>query len=468
MITKILTLATVLILLQSCISNKSTQKTSHNIPTNFEGFSKDDSVSIAALPIDQFIKDSTLQKILNNAIDKNFDYKIALQNILINEEKLRLTKAANHPNVNFDIAAKRTWQSSNSLNGTLSDQLITSSYLDDYNLGLYFNWEILTWGRIKKMKEASLADYIKSIEATRVIKTRLVTDISQAYYKLIMLDAQHKIVLKNIILMEHSLKLTKLQFNSGLVTNLAVDQMQVQLDEAKRIIPEIEENIITQENIIRSISGEFPKGVIRSNILENSDMDDTFLVGIPAQLLKFRPDIREAESNVNSSLAKMGVSKRLMYPSIKLTAGIGLNSFQNFNWLNVPNSLFETIGGGITQPILQNRKLKTQYNISKIELTKAKIEFDRVIVLAVKEVSDALNKIKKNRESLVIEEAKLKNLNNAILRAELLYQNGQASYLEVISAQSKMLESELSIVAIKSTISQANIELYRSLGGGWK
>lgn len=157
-----------------------------------------------------------------------------------------------------------------------------------------------------------------------------------------------------------------------------------------------------------------------------------------------------------------------MYPSLKITAQGGLNSFETSNWFNIPASLFGTIAGGLTQPLLNNKKVRTQYNIAVAEREKAVLSFRQAVLVAVSEVSNALVKV----EKLALQEAflqeRVKTLQQATKNSNLLFKNGMAEYLEVLSAQANILQSELELANMKREQLIANIELYRSLGGGWK
>jgi outer membrane protein TolC len=165
---------------------------------------------------------------------------------------------------------------------------------------------------------------------------------------------------------------------------------------------------------------------------------------------------------------QIGISQANLYPALNITAGGGLESFKASNWFNIPSSLFGLAGGAIAQPLLRRRELKTQFEIAKMERDQSVIEFRQSILQAVGEVSDALVQVEKLKQQEAIANAQVDTLNRAVFNAQLLFKSDMANYLEVITAQANSLESELNLATIRRRQLNAMVELYRSLGGGWK
>jgi outer membrane protein, multidrug efflux system len=164
----------------------------------------------------------------------------------------------------------------------------------------------------------------------------------------------------------------------------------------------------------------------------------------------------------------VGLAKANFYPALNITATGGVNSFKASNWFNLPASLFGVVTGAIAQPLLQRRAIRTNYNIAKIEREKTVIEFKQSVLQAVSEVSGAMVKIEKLNEQYRVASSRAEVLQQATKNAQLLFQSGMANYLEVITAQSNSLQSELALANIKLAHLNAVTELYRAVGGGWK
>lgn len=191
-------------------------------------------------------------------------------------------------------------------------------------------------------------------------------------------------------------------------------------------------------------------------------------VGFPSSLVQRRPDVHSAELALQIANARVGISKANLYPTLKITAQGGLNSFESSNWFNMPASLFGTALGGLTQPLLNNKKLRTNYKIAIIERDKAVIQFRQAVLIAVSEVADALVKLDKLQEQIDFLQQRVTILNKATFNANLLFKNGMADYLEVLTAQANVLQAELELANLKREQLSNNTELYKALGGGWQ
>ena len=437
------------------------------IPETFRGGTPTtDTTSIANLKIKEFITEVEIQQLIDTALTKNNDMQLALKNIEASELLFKQSRLGNLPVLNLQVTANSSRPSDNSLNGLSASQFLNTSHIEDYNANLGLSWEADIWGKIKSQKQAALAAYLQTIEAKKAIQTRLIANVAQGYYQLLMLDAQLAIARKNLALNDSTFKMIQLQFDAGQVTSLAIQQAEAQQLVAAQLIPLLEQNIILQENALKVLIGRLPGAVERKATLGRTTIPANLSSGFPAQMVSTRPDVRSAELSLSIANARVGISKASMYPSLSITASGGLNSFKASNWFNVPASLFGIVGGGITQPIFQRKQLRTQYEIATIEREKVVIQFRQSVLQAVAEVSDELVKIEKLENQYDIAAKRVGTLQQAVKNANLLFSNGMATYLEVITAQSNSLQSELELAAIKTARLSASVELYRTLGGG--
>jgi outer membrane protein TolC len=283
-----------------------------------------------------------------------------------------------------------------------------------------------------------------------------------------MLDEQLDVARRNLRLNDSTLQIIKLQLQSGQVTSLAVQQAEAQRLAAAQLVPEFEQNIAIQENALRELAGALPDHIRRSTRLNQLMVAETLPAGLPSAVVSRRPDVRSAELALSVANANVGFTKASMYPVLNITAAAGVNTLKASNWFNIPASLFGTVAGSVLQPVLGRKELKTQYEVSKIEREKVVLQFRQSVLNAVGEVSDALVKIEKLKARQDIAASRVHTLQQATGNANLLFKNGMANYLEVITAQSNVLQSELELASIKRQQLSAVAELYRSLGGGWR
>jgi outer membrane protein TolC len=261
----------------------------------------------------------------------------------------------------------------------------------------------------------------------------------------------------------------QLQKTAGEVTELAVQQAIGQQQTAALLVPQLEQAIAIQENGLRLLLGDWPGAVSRNTELSTLILNDSiFATGVPIDLLSHRPDVRASEKGLVAANARVGIAQGNMYPALNLTATGGLNAYEASNWFNIPASLFGTVMGSLTQPIFQRRTLRTQLEIAKAEREQSVIEFRQSVTGAVHEVTNALIRLDKLKTQQQVVTTRVETLQQAVKNARLLFRSGMANYLEVITAQSNALQAELDKADITRQQLSARVELYQSLGGGWK
>jgi len=466
----IISLAFILLILSACNVSKDIETPKPALPDHFgSAAAANDTSSIADISWKNFFTDLVLQKLIDSAIAKNYDMQIALKNIEASQLLFKQVKWNNVPQVDLNVTANTDRPSNNSLTGlSLSQYNIGTNHIEDYSANVAVSWEADIWGKIRNQSKAALAAYLQTVEAKKAIQTNIVSNVSQGYYNLLMLDAQLDIAHKNVQLNDSTLRIIRLQYDAGQVTSLAVQQAEAQEQAAAQLVPQFEQNISIQENALRILTGELPGRIERSAILDQMAAPADLSAGLPASLVSRRPDVKSAELALVSANAQVGISKAAMYPALDITASGGVNSFKASNWFNIPASLFGIVGGSIAQPLLEHKQLKTQYEVAKVEREKSVLQFRQSVLNAVGEVSDAMVKIEKLKQQQSIAASRVNTLQHATTNANLLFKNGMANYLEVITAQSNVLQGELELASIKSEELSAVAELYRSLGGGWK
>jgi multidrug efflux system outer membrane protein len=373
------------------------------------------------------------------------------------------------PEVGLNVVANTQRPSDNSLTGlSLAQYGIAAKHIEDYSANLSLSWEADIWGKIHNQQRAALAAYLQTAEAKKLLQTSIVASVSKGYYNLVMLDAQLEIAKSNAKLNDSTFRIVKLQFEAGQVTSLAVQQTLAQQQVADELIPQFEQNIAIQENALRILCGNLPGRIPRTTTLAEINIPTDLATGIPSAMVNRRPDVKSAELALITANANVGINKAAMYPALRITASGGINSFMANNWFNIPASLFGVVAGSIGQPLFQHKELSTAYKVSEVEREKVVLQFRESVLNAVGEVSDALVQIEKLKSQQTIAANRVKTLEQATQNANQLFKNGLATYLEVITAQSNVLQSELELAFVRRDELNAYAELYRSLGGGWK
>jgi multidrug efflux system outer membrane protein len=467
--TYINTFAFVLLLaLSACKVSKDIETPKPALPVAFRNAATNDTTSIADIKWKSFFTEATLQKLIDSAIEKNFDMQIAVKNIEASQLLFKQVKWNYVPSVGLNVTANSNRPSDNSVTGlSLSQYNIGSKHIEDYSANLALSWEADIWGKIRNQSKSALATYLQTTEAKKAIQTNIVAGVSQGYYNLLMLDAQLQIAQKNVKLNDSTLRIIRLQYDAGQVTSLAVQQAEAQRLAAAQLVPVFEQNISIQENALRILTGALPDKIERSATLDQLNVPENLSAGLPSAIVSRRPDVRTAELALVIANSKVGISKAEMYPALRISATGGVNSFKASNWFNIPASLFGVVAGSVVQPLLDHKRLSTTYKVAQVEREKNVLQFRQSVLNAVGEVSDALVRIDKLKDQQAIAANRVNTLQQATGNANLLFKNGLANYLEVITAQSNVLQSELELVSIKRAQLSAVSDLYRSLGGGW-
>lgn len=419
-----------------------------------------DSTSMADMPWQELFTDPILQEHIQKGLENNFDIRTAIQNIAASEASLKQRKAGYFPTLN----ANGTWThqeiSGNSQFGSLF------SSLDQYQLAANLSWEADIWGKVRSNKRAANAQFLQSIAANQAVKTQVVANIASLYYQLLSLDAQLQIAEQTLTNRTQSIETIVALKDAGQVNEVAVKQTEAQKYATELIIEDLKYNIEILENTMSILLGESPKTITRSTF-DAQILTPEIDLGVPALLLSNRPDLIAAEYGLVSAFELTNVARSNFYPSLTITATTGFQSLELSELINA-NSFFANIVSGLTQPIFNQRQLRTQKEIALSNQEKALIGFERALKTAGKEVSDALANYKNESKKLSIRTQQVDALKKASEYSEELLNYGMATYLEVLTAKDNALNSELSLIDNKFKQFNAIITLYRALGGGWK
>lgn len=467
-----------LVTLSACRVGKDYQRPDLNLPDSYRnGPATADTISIGDIPWDEFFKDSTLLALIDTAIVYNYDIQRAMKNIAIADQINREARAQFLPEINGNIATiDRDFRSENFYSGPTQKWYEEKgkkppknmyTYTPQHSSGISLSWELDIWGKIRRQNESAAASYLQTHEAKKLIQTQLVAEIAQGYYNLLMLDAQLEVANRNLRLTDSTLRIIQLQYDAGKTTSLAIQQTRSQRLSAQSLIPQLERELAIQENALRALAGQMPDSVDRSGKLEDF-LENSISAGVPLYMVTNRPDVRASELALRAANAEVGVAQAYRYPSLTIDATGGVLSMLPSNWVSIPGSLFGGIIGSITQPIFSRRKLKTDFEVAKLERDKAELDFQEDVLTAINEITNSLITLEKLREEhdITIERVKVAQL--GIKQSNLLFKAGRATYLEIINAQKTAIDSELELVSLKQQLLLARVDLYRALGGGWQ
>ena len=424
-----------------------------NLPT--------DSVSIADVSWKTLFTDQYLQQYIEEGLQNNMDVRIALQQIIAAQAYAKQGKAGYLPSVNIGANWSHQELSKNSQFGSFF-----SGSIDQYDATANLSWEADIWGKIRSNKRATQAAYLQSVAGHQAVKTQLISSIANTYYNLLALDEQLKITKETIATRDSSVTTIKALKEAGQVTQIAVDQNIAQYNSARALQVDIGTAIFKTENTLSILLGKAPQHFERSS-LDFQNIEQDIVLGVPALLLSNRPDVMAAEYDLIQFFELTNVARSNLYPSLTLTASGGFQSLELDKLFNA-NSLFANIIGGLTQPLFNQRRLKTQKEVAIAQQEQSLLQFKKTLLVAGSEVSNALFSYESETSKFEFRKNEVEALRTAETNSEELLKNGYANYLDLLTARELALNAELNIIDSKLQQLVSVVDLYEALGGGWR
>ncbi len=455
---KYIYLLIVVVTLQSCVATKTYQQP--ELPEGFLTETFADSLP-QQIAWQEFLTDQYLQNHIQNALVNNNDIRVALQNIEQAKAYVLQGKSAYLPALSLGANYSHSVNSTNTMMGGLIGE---RRHIDQYDLTATVGWEPDIWGKITSQKNMAEASYLQTLAAHQAVKTELIAMVATTYFELLALDEQKKIAEATIVNRAQSVETNKALKSSGRVTEVAVKQAEAQWLSAQSLLIDIENSIKLKENLFNILLGKLPDVVERSNDFSTQVTTD-FIREVPAQYIFNRPDVMASEMAFKNAFEQVNVARTGFYPSLTITATGGYQTV-DFSKIFDVGSLFGNLVGGLTQPIFNKRQIKTQFEVSMTEQEKALYNYQQTLLLASKEISDAMNTYQTNDKKLLLKQKEFDAYTDAVTYSEELLNNGMASYLEVLTAKESQFAAELSVVNTHLAKQLALIQLYKSLGGG--
>lgn len=420
-----------------------------------------DSLSSANVSWRNIFTDATLQGHINKALSNNLDVRVAMQNVASAQAYLKQSKAAQLPTLSVGANYTRSTNSINAMGG-----MGERTYNNLWDLTGAASWETDIWGKLSAQRRASYASYLATVEAQKAVQSEVVATLATAYYQLLMLDEQKKVLEQTIDFRQKSLETTKSLKEAGSTTEVATKQIEALVYNAQAQLVTIGNSIWALENTICVLLGEEPHAIERTTLAEQQ-FPTEFKQGYAAKLLQNRPDVARAELSLRNAFELTNVARAAFYPTLTLSARGGISSTELDTWISA-KSIFANFVAGLAQPILNRRQIRTQYEVQQIAQETALLNFKKAVLSAGKEVSDAMQNFSTQTEFIELKTKEMKAYQEATDYSKQLFDSGMVNYLEVITAEVNRLNAELSVANAQFTRMQYGITLYKALGGGWR
>jgi multidrug efflux system outer membrane protein len=463
-------LSTAAALLSACTVGPNYHRPVVQTPAAFHGSNESQQTaqteSFADLPWWQVFHDSQLQELIRTSLKQNYDLQLAVERVSAARAQVGIVRSNQFPQVSLDPTFA----------GGKSEQGIKSNV---FSLAADVIFQLDLFGRYRRATEAARAQLLATQDAQQTVILTLVSDVASDYFLLRDLDLQLQITKQTVQTQENSVKLTELRLSNGVGTRLDVLQSRQVLDTANAQIPDLERQIGQTEDAINILLGNYPQDVPRGTILGvetpngwqwSETLPPQMPAGLPSKLLERRPDIHQAEHELVAANANIGVAKAMFFPQISLL-GSGGASWGHSSFLggNIPAPLgVGSYAAGLTQPIFQGGALRNNLRYAKSQERQALIGYQQTIQRAFGDVSDALIGYDKNHGVRERQEQTVKDLQESVDVSLMRYRGGTANYLDVLDSQRSLFQAELTLAQARNNEYQSLVQLYKTLGGGWK
>jgi len=452
-----------LFLVAGCAVGPNYKRPAVTVPADYRGPMSTQAATTASLGNEKWwavYQDPVLVQLIHTALQQNYDVRIAATRVLEAQAQVGIVRANQFPSasVGAGVFSQESAKVSN---------LFPAYQVNAGQLNLSVIWNLDFWGKYRRQTEEARAQLLATQWGKEAVVSSLVANVATAYFELRALDSELEIAKRTLGSRQQSLQLTQVLETHGGASDLDVSQSEQLVYTASETIPDLERQIEQQENLLSILLGENPGSIPRGRPLTEQPAPENVPPGLPSELLERRPDVREAEANIMAANAQIGVAKAAFFPSISLTGTGGLESNQLSRFISAPSETW--LGAlSVAQPIFEGGALRSGLRLSRAQYQEEVLAYQQTVQNALEQVSNALIANRKDREFREQQEMLTRAAQRTDELSDVLYKNGGASYLQVLSAETNYFSAELNLVQAQLNERLALVQLYQSLGGGWQ
>ena len=432
-------------------------------PPTFRGQVATEAASLADTPWWNLFSDPILRDLIREALQNNYDVAIAAARVQEARAAFVSTRSDLYPSLDYNVGVSRSKVGPGVLGRPGGPVPDATTF---YSATMAMSWELDIWGRIRRATEASRATLFATEDARRGVWLSLVGDLGQAYFELLALDVALQIARNSRDAYQYTFDLFQDRFTLGVASKLETARAEGALGGAEATIPQLESDIVAKENQISILLGRTPGPIIRGTPMYEQPVVPTVPAGLPSALLERRPDLRQAEEELVSANARIGVAKAEFFPKLSLTTLFGTAN-PELSALTGGSATIWAVSGGLSGPLLNFGRTLGNYRASIAQWEQAKFQYERAVLTALREVSDALTALGKLSEAETGQDRSVRALAEAVEHATDRYRHGLANYFEVLEAQQQLYPAQNTLAQIRRDRLLSYVRLYRALGGGW-
>lgn len=457
----------------ACNVPRLVQKTENRlVPASFND--SQDSTNSAKTTWRDFFNDPNLTALIDTALFNNQELNITLQDIQVANNEVFARAGAYRPSISLgggagvDKVSRYTSQGAADDYTEIRPGVPTPTVLPNLYFGPRLSWEVDIWRKLRNSKKSAIYSYLASVEGKNFQVTNLVAEIANNYYELLAYDNQLDIIRQNLVILNNALSITRQEKEAAKVTELAVRRFEAEVLKTQSLQYEIQQNIVETENRINFLVGRFPQHVQRNFASFNQLMPTKINAGIPSQLLANRPDIKQAELNLEAAKLDVTVARANFYPSLNIDAFFGVMAYNPLYLVYAPESLVASLLGGLTGPIVNKNGITAAYKSANARQIQTVYNYEKTVLNAYIEVANQLSNISNLENKYNTKNNQVQALTQSTSISLKLFTSARADYMEVLLTQRDVLEARIELIETRMQQLNAQVNAYRALGGGWK
>ena len=433
-----------------------------------------DTVSMAAAPYRQLFNDPNLVNLIDTALRNNQELQRTLQEIEIARNDIRFRQAALLPAAVVGVGAgvekvgRYTSQGAGDATTDIKPGKPFPDPLGDFVIGVSAHWEADIWNKLHTARKAAVSRYLASIEGKNFVITNLVAEVAESYFDLVGLDHQLAIIRRNIAIQQNALEIVRIQKEAARATELAVKKYEAEVLRTRSLEFDIRQRITVAENKINFLLARYPQPVVRDTTAFMMELPALVKTGIPSQLLENRPDVRQAELQLQAAKLDVQVARAEFYPSLGISAGAGFQAFNPRYLLRTPESLLYNLVGDLAQPLINRNAIKAEFRTANARQLQVLYDYQKTVLNAYLEVANELANMDNLGQNYGLKLQQVSALNQSNEVALDLFKYARADYFEVLMTQRDVLEAKLELAETRQEQYAAVVQVYRELGGGWR
>jgi len=404
------------------------------------------------------IQDSVLRQLVDTSLRQNRDVRTALAVIDEFRAQYRATRGALLPELTANGEAGRN----QAVFGTFGAQTF-----DVYRATADLSWELDVWGRLRRSTQAANSEVRVREEDRHALQLSLIADVAAAYVDLRAADRNLAIARRTLDSRRQTLELARQRLERGLISELDVRQFEAEVASPAASVADFERQVAQRENTLSVLVGHTPGTIVRGRSLTELVARISIPTAVPSGLLERRPDVRSAEATLRAATARIGVAEAARLPTFLITGQYGSQSAEFAKWFGSGTNVWQAFAGVSIPLFNEGRPGGEQVNVARARAAQARSRYEQAVLVALREVEDALVGLRTAQDRTAAQVRQVTALRRALELADLRYQNGVSSYLDVLDAQRGLFAAEVGLTQAQRDQLIAGVQLYQAAGAGW-